>query len=60
MDQLGRSGSIASREPVATSTRDYNYGAQQSYQRDGLLEDLREQVGDFGEWRMDYSRQLAR
>jgi hypothetical protein len=60
MGQLGRPGSIASREPVATSTRDYDYDAQGLDRREGTLQDVREQVGNFGEWRMDYSRQLAR
>ena len=57
---LGRPGAIASREPLATSTRDYMGTADPNDQRERLLDDMRERVGDFGEWRADYSRQLAR
>ena len=56
---------IASREPPATSTRDYADAANASeislgHQREQLLGDVQERVGDFAEWRMDYSRQLAK
>ena len=30
------------------------------HQREQLLGDVQERVGDFAEWRMDYSRQLAK
>ena len=64
--EYSRPGSIASREPPATSTRDYANAATERgtgasfYRKEELLEDVREHVGDFAEWRMDYSRQLAR
>ena len=64
--EYSRPGSIASREPPATSTRDYADAATERgtgasfYRKEELLEDVREHVGDFAEWRMDYSRQLAK
>lgn len=56
----GRAGGIASREPLASSMRDYAEAAAAPFGRGQALDDVRERAGDFTEWRMDYSRQLAR
>ena len=59
--EFGRLGPIASREPPASSARDYAGAVDASFDRKGhLLHDVREHAGDFGEWRMDYERDLAR
>ena len=59
---FGRSEAIASREPVPTRASDFaeasfEHGAPREEQ---ILDDVRERVDDFAEWRTDYSRQLAR
>ena len=62
-------GAIASREPVATSTRDlqgagvrigFDDDRRRLDARASLLGDVSERGEDFQEWRMDYSRQLAK